>query len=110
VGEVDLRLSAGRGFEPALEDGRLARAHAAQEVLHRGVAAAVAEVADLAEQAAAGQVRVGSDPLAQVPLERADPRRPGRARAVDRRLQAALDVFAHRLAVEPRAPGDGGDG
>src|SRR3954463_15355392 len=31
------------------------------------------------------------------------------ARAIGRRLQAALDVFADRLPVQPRAPGNGGD-
>jgi len=105
--EIDLRLPARRRLEPHLEARRRARPHLAQEILHHGVAAAVAELADLAMQPAAGQVGVGCHALAQVELERADLGRAGLARSIGRRLQAALDVFAHRLAVEAAPPRDG---
>ena len=76
-------------------------------ILHHGVAAAVAEVADLAMQPAAGQVGVGCHALTQVSLKRTDLGRAGLPRSVGPQLQAALDVFAHSLAVEPGAPRNG---
>jgi len=106
--EVDLSLPARRRLEPHLEARRRAGPDLAQEVFHHGVAAGIAEVADLAVQPAAGQVGKCRHPLAQVGLERADLARAGLARSIGRRLQAALDVFAHRLAVEAAPPRDGG--
>jgi len=106
--EVDRRLAAGRCLEPHLEACRRAGPGLAQEVLHRRVAAGVAEVADLAVQPAAGQVGKGCHAPAQKGLERADLGRARLPRSVSGRLQAALDVFAHRLAVEAGAPRDGG--
>jgi hypothetical protein len=80
-----------------------------QEILQDGIAAAVPVLADLTQQPAAGQVGKGGQALAQVALEGRDLGRPGFTRAVGRRLEAALDVFAHGLAVDPDPPGDGGD-
>ena len=57
-------------------------------------------------QAAPGQLRERRKPLAQIARERRDLARPWRPRAIGRRLQATLDVFAHRLAVEPHLAGD----
>jgi hypothetical protein len=108
LGEVDLRLLPGRGLEALLEAGRRGRPDVAQEVGQPGVAARVAEVAQLAVQPPTGQLGESRDALAQVAAERVQQRRPGLARTVDRRLQAALEVFAHGLAVEARPPGDGG--
>ena len=88
--EVDLRLLARRRFEPHLEACRRAKPNLAQEVLHHGVAAAIAELADLAVQPAAGQAGIDRHAFAQVGLERADLGRTGLARPIGRRLQAAL--------------------
>src|SRR6516162_903164 len=41
----------------------------AQEVGHRGVAAVITLLADLAQQPASGQAQIGDDPLAQIGLE-----------------------------------------
>ncbi len=106
--EVDLSLPARRRLEAHLEARGRAGPDLAQEILHHGIAAAIAEVADLAVQSAAGQIGIGHHALAQVGLERADLGRARLAWLVDWRLQAALDVFAHRLAVEAGAPRDGG--
>jgi len=108
MGEIDLRLPTRRRLEPHLEPYRRAGPDIAQEILHHGVATAVAELADLAVQPAAGQVGVGRHALAQIGLERADLGRAGLPWSIGRRLQAALDVFAHGLAVEPGPPRDGG--
>ena len=110
VREVDLGLPPRRGLEAALEGRRRRRPHVAQEARDGRVVAGEAEVADLPPQPPAGQLREGRDPLAQVGREAVDQQRPRRARAVDRRLQAAGDVLAHRLAVEAGAPGDVGNG
>lgn len=45
----------------------------AQEVAHRGVAAAVTLRTDLAWQSARGQTRIADDPLAQIGFERLKP-------------------------------------
>ena len=57
-------------------------------------------------QAAPGQLGNRGKPLPQIRLERLQPRHPRRPGAIDRRLQAAGDELAHRLAVEPGVPGD----
>jgi hypothetical protein len=110
LGEVDLPLAAGGRLEAALEGLRLGRTRLAQEVGQHAVAALVAELADLAQQALAGQLRPGGDPLAQVVLVGRDPARARRAWPVDRGLHPALEVPAHGLAVEPDLAGDGRDG
>lgn len=70
LGEVDLRLFPWRGLEAHLERRCRARPHLAQEVGYRGVAAVIALLADLPQQPAPGQTRIGSDPLAQIGLKR----------------------------------------
>jgi hypothetical protein len=69
VGEVDLRLAAGRGLEAALEEGRRRRADRAEEVGHRGVAAGEAQLPDLPPKPPAGQVGEAPNPLPQEYLE-----------------------------------------
>ena len=109
LGEVDLRLLAGRGLEADLEDGGRRRPQLAQRVRDGGVAALVAALLQLPQEAPAGQARIGLDPLAQVRDERVDAPGARLARAIGRRLQAAGDVFAHRLAIDAELPGDGRD-
>ena len=104
--EVDLRLAAGRRLEADLERRRLDRPDLAQQVGENGVAAGVAEVAQFAMQPTPGQLRKRRQPLAQIARERRELARPRRTRAVSRRLQASLDVLAHRLAVEPHPARD----
>ena len=104
--EVDLCLAAGRRLEAHLEGRRLDRPDVAQEVSENAVAAGVAEVAQLAVKTAPGQLRKRRKPLAQIARERRDLTRPRRTRAIQWRLQATLDVFVHRLAVEPHLASD----
>jgi hypothetical protein len=106
VGEVDLRLTAGRRLEAHLERRRLGRPDVAQEVRQNAIAAGVAEFAQLAMQTSPGQLRKRRKPLAQIARERRDLARPRRTRTIHRRLQATLDVLVHRLAVEPNLPGN----
>src|SRR5207248_3210029 len=106
VGEVDLRLTAGRRLKAHLEWCRLGRPDVAQQLRQNAVAADVAEFAQLAVQTSPGQLRKRRKPLAQIARERRDLARSRRARAIHRRLQAALDVLVHRLAVEPYLPGN----
>src|SRR3954468_12693711 len=108
--EVDLRLPARRRLEPTLKPRRLPRADGAQEVFDHGIAPRIAEVADFPIKPAAGQVRVGGHPLPQISLIRGHLGRPGWARLVDWRFQAALDVSLHGLAIEAGSSGNSGDG
>ena len=57
-------------------------------------------------QAAPGQLRERRKSFAQIARERRDLARPWRPRTIRRRLQATLDVFVHRLAVEPHLASD----
>jgi hypothetical protein len=107
--EVDLRLTPGRRLEADLEADGLAGAEVAHDVLHRGIAAGVAKLADLAQQADRGQLGKRREPLPQIALE---PRDLGLARrpwSVGRRFQATLEVSTDGLAVEAGASGDGGN-
>ena len=106
--EVDLRLAARRCLEPHLETGGCTRPDAAEKDFDHGVAATVAEIAQLAVQAAGCQLRIGGHTLAQIRLERRDLVGAIWPRLIGRRLQAPLDVAADRLAIQPRLPGDGG--
>ena len=73
--------------------------HLAQKVGHRGVAAVIALLADLAQQSAAGQARIGDDPLAQISLERFKP--PVAAACVGHRPAAPSRArFAHCLVID----------
>ena len=107
--EVDLRLAARRRLEPALEDLGPARPRLAKEVGDDAVATGVAQIADLAEQSLARELGPGGNALAQVALVGLDQPRPRRAWAIGRWLEAALQVPAHGLAVEPDLARDGRD-
>jgi hypothetical protein len=83
-----------------LEAHRLDRPDIVQEVGENAVAARVAEVAQFAVQTAPGRLRAPQAARTDSARTR-ELARPRRTRAVQRRLQATLDVFLHRLAVEP---------
>jgi hypothetical protein len=70
LGEVHLRLAAGRGPEPPLEDLAPRRPRRAQDIGEDAVAARVARIADLAQQALARQLRKRRDALCQIILGR----------------------------------------
>jgi hypothetical protein len=106
VGEVDLRLTAGRRLETHLERRRRGRPDVAQEVRQNAIAAGVAKFAQLAMQTSPAQLRKRRKPLAQIARERCDLARPRRTRTIHRWLQATLDVLVHRLPVEPNLPGN----
>ena len=110
LGEVHLRLVAGRGLKADFEGGRDRRPQVAERVSDGGVAAPVATLLQLPEEAPAGQAWPSLDPLTQVRDERVDAPRAQLARAVDRRLQATRKVLAHRLAIDAELKGDGRDG
>ena len=111
AGKVDLCLQARRRLEAHLVGlGAVLGADRGQIALHRRIGAAIAELADLAGQPRGAQIRKGGHALAQkIQVGRELARPPDRARTVSRRLDAALDIFADRLRISPRAPGDGGD-
>ena len=101
AGEVDLRLIACRGLKADLERlGLGLRSDRRNVAFDRGVGAPVAALLDLARQPLCTQIGIGRDTLTQIveigcKLARpADPARP-----VDRRLEAAFDVFADRLGI-----------
>ena len=108
LGEVDLRLLAGRRLEARLKARQPRGPQLAQQVGDRGVAALIAALAQFAKQAAPGQGRKRGDPLAQIRREQIDETRPRRPRLVGRRLQAFGDVNAHSLAINSELAGDGG--
>ena len=110
LSEVGLRLAARRRLETDFERQRRRRTDGAQEVGDRGIAAVVAEVANLAHQAPAAQLRIGRDPLLQIRLVRIEAARLRRSRPIDRRLQAVGDVSADGLRILARLPGDRGNG
>src|SRR5215468_5841052 len=70
--------------------GRMVRRKSFTAVL----ANSIAELFDLAQQAAAGQLGEGGDPLPQIWRERCHHSRSRLARAVGRGLKAALDICA----------------
>jgi hypothetical protein len=51
VGKVDLRLLARHGLEAHLKGRHQRRPHLAQKVGHRGIAAGITKLSDLAQQA-----------------------------------------------------------
>ena len=107
LSEVHLRLPARQGLEAPLEGFRPRRAGGAEDVGHDAAAAGVAEFADLAQQPLARKLGPGGNALAQVVLIGLDEPRARRTWAVGRRLEAALQVPAHGLAVEPDLARDG---
>jgi len=108
MGKVDLGLPARRGLEAHLEARGRAGPDLVQELFDRGVAAAVADLADLAMQPGAGQLGIGRHALAQVHLERRNLGRARLARSIGRRLKSHRHVFAHRLSVQAGPLRDGG--
>src|SRR4051812_14184627 len=110
MSEIDLGLLARRSFEAALERLWGGGPDGAQEILQRGVAAGIAALLDLPEQAAAVEIGKGGDPLAQIGFDRGEDGRPRITRAIAGRLQAALDVLGDRSAIHPGAPGDRREG
>ena len=110
MGEIHLRLTAGRRLETDLEAGGRSRTHLAQEVLQHRVSAGISQLADLAMQPTAGQFRNRGDALAQVALEWRQLGRSRRPRSINRRLDAACDVFRDGAPVQAGPPGDRRDG
>src|SRR6516164_2284728 len=94
--KINLSLLAWWGLETHFEWRCKPRPHLAQKVGHRGVAAVITLLADLAQQPAAGQARIGDDPLAQISLERFKPPWP----------RLAWAIFAHCLAIDANPPRD----
>jgi hypothetical protein len=111
AGKVDLGLEARRRLEAHLVRLRaVLRSDRGEEALHRRISAGIAELTDLAGQPRRAQIRESDHSLAQKPHERGELARPAhRPRPIDRRLDAALDVFAHGLGVAPCPPCDRGD-
>jgi hypothetical protein len=110
LGELDLRLVAGRGLEASFEDGGCRRPQLAEGIGDGGVAALIAALFELPKEAPTGQTGPGPDSLTQVRNEWVDAPRARLARAVDRRLQAPREVLAHRLAIDAELEGDGRNG
>jgi hypothetical protein len=100
-GEVHLRLSSRRRLEPPLEALTPGRTNFAQEVGDGGVAALIAHLTDFPQEPPTGKVRILGDPAAQIVGVSVDDAAARRSRAVDWRLHAPVEIFAHRLAVEP---------
>src|SRR5918994_3680026 len=111
TGEVDLGLYARRRFEAHLVRlGSILGADRSEVALHRGIGADIAELTYFTRETGRAEIGKGSHALPQevhVGRQLAWPTH--RTRPVDRRLDAALDIFAHGLRVAPRPPGDGGD-
>jgi hypothetical protein len=110
LGEVDLRLVAGRRLEADFEDRGRRRPQLAERVGDGGVAAPVATLLQLSKEAPAGQARPGFDPLTQVGDERVDAPGARRPRTIDRHLQTAREILAHGLAIDAELKRDGRDG
>ena len=108
-GEVDLGLLAGPGLEAALESGRRVRPDRAEMGGHRGLAAFVAELLDLSEQPASGQIRAVPDLVREIVLVRLQKPGPRLPRRIGRSREAPVQQFADRLAVQARPPRDGAD-
>ena len=109
LGEVDLRLLAGRRLEAHFESGGADGAKVARAIAHDAVAAGEAALLDLSPQAYGGQAGIGRQTLAQIGLEGIDDRRRGRALLVGRRLQALSDVGSDCLSIDAKLPRDRGD-
>ena len=109
--KVNLGLHARRGLEAHLVGLRsVLRSNCGQEALHRRVGAGVSQLTNLAGQAGRAQIGESNHPLAQKSHKRSElARPPNRARPVNRRLDAALNVFAHGLGITSRPPRDRGD-
>ena len=108
-GEVDLGLLAGPGLEAALEPGRRVRPDRAEMGGHRGIAAFVAELLDLSEQPASGQIRAVPDLVREIVLVRLQKPRPRLPRRIGRSREAPVQKLADRLAVQARPARDRAD-
>ena len=108
-GEVDLGLLAGPGLEAALEPGHRVRPDRAEMGGHRGIAAFVAELPDLLEQPASGQIRAVPDLVREIVLVRLQKPRPRLPRRIGRSRETPVQQFADRLPVQARPPRDGAD-
>lgn len=109
--KVDLRLDARRRLKAHfVEFGPIIGSDCSEVALHRGIAAGIAHLADLARQPHCGEVGEGSHPLMQIgEIGRQFARPTDGARSIGRRLDATLDIFAYGLGIAPRAPGNRGD-
>ncbi len=104
--EVHLRLVAWRRFKPSLEQNLLCQTGAAQKVRNAGIAALVAEFADLPEEPAAGKIGKLENALPEITfVGRAQPAARF-AWAVVRRLKTPFEIFPHRLTVQTRLARD----
>ena len=108
-GEVDLGLLAGPSLEAPLEPRRRVRPDRAETVRHRRVAAFVAELPDLPEQPASGQIRAVPDLVREMALVRLQKPRPRLPRRIGRSREAPVRKLADRLAVQARPPRDRAD-
>ena len=108
-GEVGLGLLAGLGLEAPLELGRRVRPDRAETVRHRRVAAFVAELLDLSEQPASGQIRAVPDLVREIVLVRLQKPRPRLPRRIGRSREAPVQKLADRLAVQARPARDRAD-
>ena len=94
LGEIDLSLAPRRRLEPTLERLRLRRPNRSQEIGDDAVAAVVAELPDLAQQALPGEVGIGDEALAQVGLDPVLPKvgASGKPGAVHRVSRARIEA------------------
>lgn len=100
LGEIDLSLLAGRRLEANLETRTCWRPHVAKKIRQCRVAAGIATLPEFSEQSTTGQAGIGLHPFPQVEGERINDRRTRLSGTVGRDLEAPLDIFAHRLAVD----------
>ena len=110
VGEIDLRLRARRRLKADLERLDGLGPNLADGAFDRGVAAAIASLPQLPPQPHGGEAGIGCKPLAQIRQKGIGAPLLRRPRAVGRRLQAACDGAADRLAVHAKLAGDRRDG
>ena len=106
VREIDLRLHAGRRLEADFERLDGLRPDLADGALHRRVPAGIAPLSQFPPQPDGGEAGIGCKPLAQIRQKRIGAPLLWRPWAVGRRLQAACDAAADRLAVHAELAGD----
>ncbi len=106
MSKIDLRLLAGWRLKTAFEALLRRWPDLPQKRFHRGIAAVVSQRFDLTKQPCGIHIREGGDPVTKIARISIDHRRSGWPRSIDWRLQATLDVFCHRLTVNPSLPGN----
>lgn len=104
LGEVDLGLPSRRCFEAPLELDHSRRAALAQEVRDGRIAALEPHSSDFAEQSLAGQPGIQRDAIAKIRFIGFQLTRTRWSGLIYRRLHAAVQMFAYRLAVKARLP------